>query len=216
MTENIRELTDVFTWCICSTLAVCLLHRSINSASSSWMQPRKSTLWSLFLGRPTAFCSWIRTSKSMRMWASCLSSGTRTNWGTAWLEETSASKPACMLGWFVIAWFRGKGPTRSVYTVHPLRTSREPDEGSRYSESWILRMCVFLFLILPVWCLRTHKFHRSSPADGSLLFTRSFMWYENSSPPKWDSFLPPLSRSFKSPVPNLSALWRVTGAGTTL
>lgn len=117
------------------------------------MQPRKSTLWSLFLGRPTAFCSWIRTSKSRRMWASCLSSGTRTSWGTAWLEETSASKPACMLGWFVIAWFREKGPTCAVYTVHPRRTSREPktlaDEGWRYRESWILRMFCFTDVCVP-------------------------------------------------------------------
>lgn len=117
------------------------------------MQPRKSTLWSLFLGRPTAFCSWTRTSKLRRMWASCLSSGTRTNWGTAWLEETSASKPGCMLGWFVIAWFREKGPTRGVCTVHPRRTSREPktfaDEGLRYSESWIPRMLCFTDVCVP-------------------------------------------------------------------
>lgn len=218
MTENIREVTDVFTWRISLIPVVCLLHRSINSSSSSWMQPRKSTLWSLFLGRPTAFCSWIRTSKSRRMSASCLSSGTRTNWGTAWLEETSASKPACMLGWFVIAWFREKGPTCAVYTVHPRRTSREPktfaDEGSRYSESWILRMFCFTDVCVPPvitsvvsedsqippfftsrWIPAVHK---------ELYVCASVIWKFIS--PKWDSFLPPLCRSFKSPVPNLSAL----------
>lgn len=61
------------------------------------MQRRKSTPWSQFLGRPMASWSWISPFTSRLTWASCLSSGTRTNWDTAWLEETLASNSSAFM-----------------------------------------------------------------------------------------------------------------------
>lgn len=90
------------------------------------------------------------------------------------------------------------------------------DEGLRYVEAWSVRM----FYITQV-CVLPPLYHQCVVSEGweistfqhhSLpLFTSSFVcapqWYGNSSLSQWDSFLPPpLSLSFKSLVPNRSAL----------
>lgn len=145
------------------------------------MQPRRCMLWSLFLGRPTAFWSWIRPSKSRPTSASCLSSGTRTNWDTVWLEETSASKPVCLFEWSVIAWIRKKVSTSCHLCLFPLKFYK--NEGRHLPMkahsilkpgSWgcsVLQTCLFFLLcVTSVWCLRTQKYphlHHSSPADRS-------------------------------------------------
>lgn len=66
------------------------------------MQPRRPMPWSQFPGRPMASWSWIRTSQSRHMWASCPSLETGTNWDTAWLEETLASNITAFCHRFVV------------------------------------------------------------------------------------------------------------------
>lgn len=74
----------------------------------SRMQLREPTSESRFLGKPTESWSCSSQSTSRRTWAPCPSSETRTNWATAWPEETLDFKLGVtflMFGMFSLIFF---------------------------------------------------------------------------------------------------------------